>query len=167
VAEARANYKKFWKDLKSGRFVEMVREASKGESVSNSIDIFNIMKPVFGDCPDVEVVYCIFLDAQNRILAIEKLFSGTITNAIIYPRELIKQMLSLNATALVMVHNHPSGCSQPSPEDISITQKVFVALASIDAILHDHVIVGDRPYSLADEGFIKKFKTKYARLLRG
>ena len=95
----------FWEDLKSGRFVSMVNEASKGRSVKNSREVFNIMKPFFAVDDDVEKVYFIFLDAQNRILAIENLFTGTITASTIYSRELVKKILEVKAVAIMMIHN--------------------------------------------------------------
>ena len=80
-------------------------------------------------------MYCIFMDAKNQVLGIEKMFTGSITNAPIYPREIVKHVLSMGATALVMAHNHPSGCVVASAEDRAITVKVYVALASIDTAL--------------------------------
>jgi DNA repair protein RadC len=73
---------------------------------------------------DVEKVYVVFLDAQNRILAIEKIFSGSLTAATIYPREIVKRLLRLKASAFLMAHNHPSGDTKPSAEDLSMTVKL-------------------------------------------
>ena len=103
------NSKTFWKDLKSGRLLSMVKEASQGQTLSNSEEVYNVMKPLFYKNDDVETVYCIFLNAKNRILAIEKIFSGTISSSVIYPRELIKRVIALKSTAIVLTHNHPSG----------------------------------------------------------
>ena len=69
----------FWEDLKSGRFLSMVREESKGQYVSNSREVYNVMKPLFAEHDDVECVYSIFLDAKNKILGIEKMFTGSIS----------------------------------------------------------------------------------------
>ncbi|MGB6012976.1 MAG: JAB domain-containing protein [Desulfobacterales bacterium] len=157
---------RFWEDLKSGRFLSMVKESSKGRYVSNSREVFNVMKPVFAEQDDIESVYCIFLDAKNKILAIEKMFTGSITASIIYTRELIKRTLALKATALVLTHNHPSGCTNPSPEDKTITLKIGIALASIDVTLHDHIIIGDGHHSMADTGYLKKVRGRYENLLR-
>ena len=159
------NKSTFWKDLKSGHFVSMVKEASQGQTLSNSQQVFNVMKPLFIENDDVETVYCIFLNAKNRILAIEKVFSGSISASAIYPRELIKRILALKSSAIVMVHNHPSGCVEPSAEDKAITIKVAIALISIDATLHDHIIIGDGFHSMADTGFLKTVKSKFNNLL--
>ena len=151
---------KFWKDLKTGKFVSMVKESSKGRQLANSAEVYNIMKPMFWKNPDVESLYCIFLDAQNQILAIEKEFSGSINSSPIYPREIIKRVMALAASAIVIVHNHPSGAIEPSEEDRSITIKIGIALASIDVTLHDHIIVGDGYHSMADAGWLAKMSDK-------
>ena len=155
----------FWNDLKSGRFVSMVKEASKGRSVNNSCEVYNIMKPLFAENDDVEKVYFIFLDAQNRILAIEKLFTGSITASTIYSRELIKRVLEVRASAILMIHNHPSGSTKPSIEDKSITIKIGIAAASIDVCFHDHLIVGDGYYSMSDSGWLKTVSKRFSEHL--
>jgi DNA repair protein RadC len=155
----------FWKDLKSGHFVSMVKETSQGQTLSNSREVYNVMKPLFAENDDVESVYCIFLNAKNRILAIEKMFSGTISASAIYPRELVKRILALKSSAIVMVHNHPSGCVEPSAEDKAITVKVAMALISIDATLHDHIIVGEGFHSMADSGLLQSVRNRYKDLL--
>ncbi len=146
---------KFWNALKSGQFASMVKESSRGQKLSNSNDVYNIMKPLFAEHDDVESLYCIFLNAENKIIAIEKMFSGSINCTAIYPREIVKRILALKATSLIMTHNHPSGCTEPSREDRVITMKVGIALSGIDAALHEHIIVGDGYFSMADKGLIK------------
>jgi DNA repair protein RadC len=84
------------------------------------------------------------------------MFSGSISSSVIYPREIIKRVLALRATAVIIAHNHPSGNTEPSCEDKSITAKVAVALQSVDVQLHDHIIVGDGFHSMADTGWLKK-----------
>jgi len=160
------NSKTFWKDLKSGHFVSMVKEASRGQVLSNSQEVYNVMKPFFVENDDVETVFCIFLNTKNRILAIEKMFSGSISASAIYPRELVKRILALKSSAIVMVHNHPSGCIEPSPEDKAITVRIAIALASIDVTLHDHIIIGDGFHSMADDsGWLKSVRSRYDDLL--
>ena len=159
------NLKTFWKDIKSGHFVSMVKEASQGQTLSNSEEVYNVMKPLFYENDDVETVYCIFLNTKNRILAIEKIFSGTISSSVIYPRELIKRVIALKSSAIVLTHNHPSGFIEPSPEDKAITVRIAIALASIDVVLHDHIIIGDGFFSMADEGWLKSVRSRYDNLL--
>ena len=157
----------FWDDLESGRFASMVKEASKGQCVSNSNQVYNIMKPLFAENDDVETIYCIFLNTKNKILGIEKMFSGSIAASAVYPREIVKRLIAVKASAFVMVHNHPSGDVTPSHEDQSITIRVGVAAASIDVALHDHIIVGQGYHSMADTGWLKKVSNTYLNLLKG
>ena len=159
------SHKQFWQDLKSGVFVSMVKESAKGETLSNPTEVFNALKPLFAEQDDVECLYGVFLNGKNRILTIEKLFSGSITSSAIYPREVVKMMLKHKAVGLVLSHNHPSGDPTPSKEDRHITQKVFVALKSIDATLHDHIIVGDGYYSFADAGVLEQIRDQYQSAL--
>jgi len=156
----------FWQDLKSGRFASMVKESAKGQRLSNSREAYNVLKPVLAENDDVEKVYVIYLDAQNKILAIEKMFSGSITAASIYPREIIKHLIKLKASAFVMAHNHPSTNTTPSAEDKSITIKVGIAAACIDVAFHDHIIIGDGYYSMADNGWLKEITKVFTNLLR-
>ncbi len=153
--------KSFWQDLKSGKFTSMIKESSKGNAVSNSQEVFNILKPFFASQNDVEKMYCIFMDAKNKIIKIEQLFSGTISTSAVYPREVIKRVLELKATAIILSHNHPSGDTTPSSSDFGITARVQTALTSIDVALHDHLIVGKDFYSFAEHGILEKTKQKY------
>jgi DNA repair protein RadC len=155
----------FWQDLKSGRFASMVKESAKGKRLSNSQEVYNVLKPMLADEDDVEKVYIIFLDAQNKILSIEKMFSGSITAASIFPREIVKRLIQLKASAFLIAHNHPSGDSKPSSEDKSITIKVGIAAASIDVALHDHIIIGDGYHSMADTGWLAQVSSKFSNLL--
>lgn len=157
---------KFWEDLKSGAFISMVKESSKGRSLSNSQEAYHVLKPMFAREDDVENVYVIFLDAQNKILAIEKVFSGSISSSAIYPREIVKRIIHRKATAFVMAHNHPSGSTIPSRDDESITVKIGIAAASIDVAFHDHIIIGDGYLSMADSGCLKKVSSKFAEIMK-
>jgi len=158
------NSKMFWEDLKSGHFASMVKETSQGQMLSNSREVYNVMKPLFSENDDVETVYCIFLNARNRILAIEKMFSGTISASAIYPRELVKRILALKSSAIVLTHNHPSGFVDPSDEDKAITVRIAIALSCIDVTLHDHIIIGDGFHSMADSGFLKGVSRRFKDL---
>jgi len=156
----------FWEDLKSGRFVSMVKESSKGKSLSNSQEVYNVFKPIFEEEDDVEKVYIIFLDTKNKILAIENVFSGTIAASAIYTREIVKRLIQLKASAFVMTHNHPSGDTTPSAEDLSITLKAGIAAASIDVTLHDHIIIGNGYHSMADSGWLKNVSSRFSDIIR-
>jgi DNA repair protein RadC len=102
-----------------------------------------------------EVFLCLFLDNQNRLIAHEELFLGTIDGASVHPREVVKQALYHNAAALIFAHNHPSGVAEPSQADISITQRLKRLLEEVDIRTLDHLIVGDGEVnSLAEKGLL-------------
>jgi DNA repair protein RadC len=156
---------KFWEDLKSGLFASMVRETSKGQTLSNSKEVYHVLKPLVAGHDDVEAVYGIFLTAKNQLLGIEKLFSGCLTGASVYPREIVKRVIELKASAVVLAHNHPSGCTEPSIEDKAITFRLSMALAAIDVVLHDHIIIGTGLYSMADAGVMATINSQVKKLL--
>jgi len=102
-----------------------------------------------------EVFYTIFLDNQHKILAAEACFQGTVDGASVYPREIVKRALALNACAVILAHNHPSGLAEPSQADQSITQKLKEALALIDVRVLDHFVIGGTEYfSFAERGLL-------------
>jgi DNA repair protein RadC len=90
-----------------------------------------------------EVFIGIFLDAKNHAIATEELFSGTLTQASVYPREIIKRALYHNAAAIIFAHNHPSGIAEPSHADKVLTQSLKQALSLVDIQVLDHFIVGN------------------------
>ena len=102
-----------------------------------------------------EIFVGIFLDAQNRTIASEELFSGTLTQTSVYPREVMKRALHHNAAAVIFAHNHPSGVAEPSHADEILTQTLKQALALIDVKVLDHFIVGNgAAMSFAERGLI-------------
>ena len=103
-----------------------------------------------------EVFIALWLDAQNRLIASEELFRGTLTQTSVYPREVVKQALMHNAGAVILAHNHPSGLAEPSRADEVLTSSLKQALALIDVKLLDHFIVtgGAEPLSFAERGLI-------------
>ena len=157
--------KSFWQNLTSGKFARMVKEESKGQELGGPHEVFNIVKPIFAENRDVERMYGIFLDTRNRILGIEKLSTGSLTSASIYPREIVKKVLSFKAGSVVITHNHPAGHIQPSGEDRQVTKQVAMALAAIDVSLHDHVIVGDGYYSFSDHGLMEGITDEFSKIL--
>lgn len=102
-----------------------------------------------------EQFWALWLDAQNRLIASELLFTGTLTQTAVYTRELVKSALRHNAASLVIAHNHPSGCSDPSGADIRMTRSLKDALYLVDVRLLDHFIVaGNQAVSFAEKGLI-------------
>lgn len=143
----------------------MVSDSAKGEILKTPSEVFNVMKPMFVNQDDVESIYGIFLNTKNRVKSIEKLSSGSISSSMVYPREIIKRVLALKSNALILVHNHPSGCSEPSKADLNITVRIAVALDSIGSTLHDHIIIGDGYYSLEDSGWMEKVRNKVSEII--
>jgi DNA repair protein RadC len=103
-----------------------------------------------------EVFACLFLDNGHRLLAFEELFYGTLTEASVYPREVVKSALKHNAAAVIFAHNHPSsGSSMPSASDRLLTTRLIEALSLVDIKVLDHCIVGDQKVgSFAELGYL-------------
>lgn len=101
-----------------------------------------------------EVFACLFLDNRNRVISFDKMFTGTIDGASVYPREVVKLALKKNAAAVIFAHNHPSGVAEPSGADEQITRKLKDALALVDIRVLDHIIVGDTLVSFAERGLL-------------
>ncbi|WP_298259471.1 DNA repair protein RadC [uncultured Litoreibacter sp.] len=104
---------------------------------------------------DREQFRVLFLDRRNRLVADEALQTGTVNHVPVYPREVLKRALELNASALILVHNHPSGDVTPSDEDIAMTRQVQSGADALGVVLHDHLIVGGAGnYSFRSHGLI-------------
>ena len=102
-----------------------------------------------------EVFVVVLLDAQNRVLATEELFRGTLTQTSVYPREVVKVALRHNAAAVIFAHNHPSGVAEPSHADQLLTQSLKQALALVDIKVLDHFIVASgSALSFAERGML-------------
>ncbi|HEX4044084.1 MAG TPA: DNA repair protein RadC [Gammaproteobacteria bacterium] len=102
-----------------------------------------------------EVFACIFMDTHFRLICFEELFHGTVNEANIYPREIVRRSLLHNAAKVILAHNHPSGCPQPSKADRESTQLIKRALALVDIEVVDHVIVGRLiNFSFAEVGWM-------------
>lgn len=103
----------------------------------------------------VEHVRALFLDRKNCLIADEELARGTVDHVPVYPREVLRRALELEASALILVHNHPSGDPTPSQQDIALTDRIRQAAESLGLVLHDHLIIGkSREYSFRSEGLL-------------
>lgn len=102
-----------------------------------------------------EVVACLCLDIQHRLLCFTELFQGTLDQAAIYPREIVTHALKHHAASLILCHNHPLGRAYPSQEDLAVTRILAQALKTVEVVLVDHIIVGGNDtYSCADHGHL-------------
>lgn len=103
----------------------------------------------------VEQFRILFLDTRNRLLADEAQSRGTVNHTPVYPREVVKRALELHATAIILVHNHPSGDPKPSRDDVEMTRAIRAAAEVLSVVLHDHVIVGNGQwFSFRKEGLL-------------
>jgi DNA repair protein RadC len=102
-----------------------------------------------------EVFMALFLDAQNRLLTADELFRGTLTQTSVYPREVVKRALAVNAASVIFAHNHPSGVAEPSRSDELLTASLRQALGLVDVRVLDHLIVaGSSTVSFAERGLL-------------
>lgn len=125
-----------------------------GEAIRSPSDTETFLMARLRDRPH-EVFCCLYLDNRHRVLLFEELFRGTIDGTSVYPREVVKQALTVNAAAIILAHNHPSGVAEPSQADERITRRVKSALELVDIRLLDHIIIGDGICtSLASRGML-------------
>ena len=102
-----------------------------------------------------EVFAVLFLDAQSRLIVLEEMFRGTLTQTSVYPREVVKRALDLHAAAVILAHNHPSGAAEPSRADEYLTQTLKSALGLVDVRVLDHLVVGQGAVvSFAERGLL-------------
>ncbi len=101
-----------------------------------------------------EVFALLLLDNQNQLIEFKELFHGTVDAASVYPREVVKAVLEINASAVIMAHNHPSGDATPSQADRRITERLKDALALVDVRTLDHIVVGNDCVSFAERGWL-------------
>jgi DNA repair protein RadC len=125
-----------------------------GQPIRSPADTEAFLMARLRDLPH-ELFCCIYLDNRHRIIAFEELFRGTIDGTSVYPREVVKQALAVNAAAVILAHNHPSGVAEPSQADERITRRLKAALELVDIRLLDHLVIGDgASTSLASRGLL-------------
>lgn len=123
----------------------------KDLQITNSQQTYTYLKKRLRDYKN-ETFAALYLDNQHRVIAYEELFQGTINSAHIHPRPIVQKVLQYNAAALILAHNHPSGISDASEQDIAVTERLQNALNLIDVRLLDHVVIGDNEvYSIMSE----------------
>jgi DNA repair protein RadC len=138
---------------------ELVRRALReelkhGDALSSPAMVRDYLRLMLAG-KEHEVFAVLFLDAQNRVLASEEMFRGTLTQTSVYPREVVKSALRNNSAAVIFSHNHPSGVAEPSHADQVLTQSLKQALALVDIKVLDHFIVaGTSILSFAERGLL-------------
>jgi DNA repair protein RadC len=129
----------------------------KGTHISSSEDAKSAMGYRLRD-KQCEVFACLFLDSGHRVLAFREMFRGSINRATVHPREVVKEALLQNAAAVILAHTHPSGNTQPSNQDITLTHDLKNILKVVDVRILDHLIIGDDVTSLSDLGLLQEKK---------
>ena len=126
-----------------------------GERLKSAADSARHLRAFLDNHPkDQEHFAVVFMNSQNQIISTELISSGSLATAAVFPREIIKRLLALEAGAIICGHNHPSGETLPSNSDRALTKKLQQALNSIDVSLLDHIIIGDGYYSFSDKGLL-------------
>lgn len=115
------------------------------EQITKMSGLVEMLRAEIGHKPN-EVLYAIFLNARNEVLALKELSEGTVTFATAFPRKIVEQGLKLKATSVILAHNHPAGVAEPSENDIAITQEIKNALALVDISLQEHIILAQSEY---------------------
>ena len=152
---------------------QKANRATEDETIARALDIlaYRLGKP--GACIDspeatrkylaieladakMEHFCCLFLDNRHRVIKFTRMFTGTIDGCSVHPREVARACLELNAAAVVLAHNHPSGVAEPSRADINLTKRLVDALALLDIRVLDHIIIGGASdyTSFAERGLI-------------
>lgn len=132
----------------------MAENLRRDSALESPDQVRHYLKAQLRDEPH-EVFACLFLDSKHRAVNFEVLFQGSINQAYVHPRQVVKRAIANNAASLILCHNHPSGVSEPSQADIELTRRLKDALWLVDVKVLDHLIIGDgEPLSMAERGLI-------------
>lgn len=116
--------------------------------------IYNLFTQIYGE-PDRELFVIVCLDTRHKPTAISTISQGTLNSSLVHPREVFKTAMLANAAAIALIHNHPSGDSSPSPEDIAVTKRLAKAGELLDIKVLDHIVIGDNQWtSLLQRGLM-------------
>lgn len=130
-----------------------LRMLSSGSFLESPAAVRNYLKLKLGTLGH-EIFGCIWLNTKHEVITFQEIFRGTIDGATVYPREVVKEALNVNAAAAVLVHNHPSGNSEPSHADKMLTNRLKESLTLMEVRVIDHIIIGKTFYSFAENGLI-------------
>lgn len=142
---------------------DIVKNAAKALTLQqiDNRDLLNSQKDIIEYCrlvigyESIEYLIGLYLNSRNRLIAHERLAQGTINHTSVYPREIIRRALHFNATAVILVHNHPCGDPKPSQSDISVTREIVARARDMAIEVHDHIIIGrNGHFSLRQNGHL-------------
>lgn len=122
-------------------------------SIGNPMDAADFLRVRLGTLPHEEF-HVMWLDNRHRILDCQRLFTGTVDGASVYPREVVRAALGINASAVIFAHNHPSGVAEPSAADRAITRELRDALNLVGVRVLDHLVIGAECVSMAQRGLL-------------
>jgi len=130
-------------------------KATEKPHISSTVALLNYCKSAMGGLRD-EKFAVIYLNTQNRIIKEETIQIGTVNQAVVYPRKILEGAINHKASAIILVHNHPSGNVEPSGADISLTKTIQDVAKVMDVAVHDHIIIGGNSYfSFREEGVLR------------
>jgi DNA repair protein RadC len=130
------------------------QQAMEKPQITCTSELVNYCKASLGGVKD-EQFRVIFLDAQNRIIDVETIQEGIVNQAVVYPRKVLENALKQKASAIILLHNHPSGNVRPSDADIRLTRTIQETAKILDILVHDHIIIGEnRFFSFREEGIM-------------
>jgi DNA repair protein RadC len=151
ISEHTAILFKLTKELSALYLKEKAREKTQ---ISCTSELINFCRTTLGGKKDEEF-WVIYLNVQNRIIEFERMQKGTVDQAFVYPRQILENALKKKASAIILVHNHPSGNVRPSDADLRITNTIREKARILEIAVHDHIIVGsDSFFSFREEGII-------------
>jgi DNA repair protein RadC len=130
------------------------QQAMEKPQITCTSELVNYCKTALGGLKD-EQFRVIYLDAQNRIIDDESIQEGIVNQAVVYPRKVLENALKQKASAIILLHNHPSGNIRPSDADIRLTRTIQETARVLDILVHDHIIIGEnRFFSFREEGIM-------------
>ena len=128
--------------------------------ITSSIQAFDLLKSYFN--PYAEEIWVIALNSHLQVLGLEMIFRGTAGQCLVHPRDIFRFLIQRNASYFIMAHNHPSQEILPSPQDLTLTRKIYAAALLMQIPLHDHIVFGSEKYfSMADHGYFKNWKKSF------
>jgi len=140
--------------IKEMGILYLKEKAKEKPQITCTSELLDYCKTYMGGLKD-ERFCVIYLDAQNRMTDIETIQEGIVNQAVVYPRKVLENALKKKASAVILVHNHPSGHVKPSDADIRLTKTIQETAKILDIIVHDHIIIGEnRFFSFREEGLI-------------
>jgi DNA repair protein RadC len=151
IGEHTAILIKVIKDISS---LYLQEKAAEKTQISCTSELMNFCRMEFGGLKD-ERFSVIYLNTQNRIIDLETIQEGIVNQAVVYPRKVLENALKRKASAIILVHNHPSGHVKPSEADVRLTKMINDTAKILDIIVHDHIIIGENAvFSFREEGVI-------------